>query len=186
MKYTCLLIALSFSVSICKAQENSMFPEKQYLSKFCAKFSLDEKPSIVADSNMIAIWNMQEDVDWHNYFVVERYQPNLFVFTYMNREGSNRTYEHVDACFSKIGNATFLNVGLYDREKNRPGYFFLKVTEQDKGGWHMTLSLVADTTLKDITSREALRERIAKNVDNPNFYKKPVHLHKKLPLMYCK
>jgi hypothetical protein len=129
---------------------------------------------------------MKEDVNEHNYFVMERYNYFDFVFTYMNRGGSNRTYENVGASFSKIGNAYFLNVACYDLETNKPGYFFLKVTDINARGWDITLSLVADTTLKDITSQKALRDRIAKNVNNPAFYKPPVHFHKKLPLMYCK
>lgn len=186
MKYVCLIAALLFSVGVCLAQKEDPFPELSFFSKFCAKFPLDEKPNIRADTNLIAIWKMKEDVDEHNYLVVERYNPHEYVFTYMNRGGSSRTYENFSAYFSKVGNATFLTVLLYDLETKSKGYFFSKVTDLDSGGWDMTLSLVADTTLKDITSGKALRERIEKNVNNPKFFKAPVHLKKKLPLMYCK
>ena len=50
----------------------------------------------------------------------------------------------------------------------------------------MTVALVADTTLKDLPDRAAVRERITKNLNNPDYYKKPVHFSKILPLMYCK
>lgn len=188
MKSICLLAVLSFSFVVCKAQQDLLW-EQTMLNKYCAKFSLDE-PHIPADTDLIAIWKMQEDVDEHNYFVVERYKYDQFVFTYMNRGGSNRTYENGGAFFSKIGNVPsvatdFINVGCYNRETNSMGYFFLKA-EVGNRGWDITLSLVADTTLKDITSREALRERFARNLNNPHFYKQPVHFHKKLPLMYCK
>ncbi len=186
MKYISLIITFLFTVGICEAQQNDPLPELRIFSKFCSKFSLDEKPNVPADTNLIAIWKMKEDVDEHNYFVMERYNYFEFAFTYMNRAGSNRTYENVGAFFSKIGNAVFINVECYDYEAKRPGYFFLKVTDLDSRGWNLTLSLVADSTLKDITSRDALRERLAKNVNNPGFYKEPVHFHKKLPLMYCK
>jgi hypothetical protein len=129
---------------------------------------------------------MKEDPDEHNYFVLERYTTNEFVFTYMNRGGSNRTYENFGMCFSKVGNVDFINIGMYNSERRRREYFFAKVTDLDKRGWDMTLWLVNDTTLKNITSRAALRDHIAKNVNNPAFFAKPVHMHKKLPLMYCK
>lgn len=186
MKYVYLISSLLFSAGFCQAQEEDLLPERTYFRKFCAKFPLEEKPNIMADTNHIAIWKLIEDVDEHNYFVVQRYNMNQYVFTYMNRGGSNRTYENVSAYFSKVGNATFLTVPLYDHETETVGYFFSKVTDLDSRGWNMTLSLVADTTLKDITSRSSLLERIEKNVNNPNFYKAPVHLKKKLPLLYCK
>lgn len=186
MKYVYLIASLLFSTSFCQAQEEDLLPEQTYLKKFCAKFQLEEKPNIIADTNLIAIWKLIEDVDEHNYFVVQRYNNHRYAVTYMNRGGSNRTYENFSAYFSKLGNATFLTIPLYDRETETMGYFFSKVTDLDSRGWNMTLSLVADTTLKDITSRSSLIERIEKNVNNPNFYKAPVHLKKKLPLLYCK
>lgn len=185
MKYLGLII-FSFSVLVCKAQKGDPFPELRLFEKVYSKYSLDEQPRVPADTNMIAIWKMAEDVDAHNYFVLERYSLNEFVCTYMNRGGNNRTYENFGLFFSKVGNANFLNVGYRDNQTNTSGYFFLKVTDQDVRGWNMTLSLVTDTTLRAITSREALRERIAKNIDNPNFYGKPMHFRKKLPLLYCK
>ena len=185
MKYI-ISITLLFCSVLCKAQTKDLFPEREIFGKFCAKFALDEKPIVPADTNLIAIWTMKEDVDIHNYFVLERFSPNEYVYTYMNRGGSNRTYENMSAFFSKIGGADFINVVFHDHETDNIGYFFLKVTDLDKRGWNMTLWLVADSTLNNITSREALRERISKNVNNPDYYKKPVHFHKKLPLMFCK
>jgi hypothetical protein len=185
MKYIYIAVALLVTL-VCNAQENDVFPEMRLFSNIYSKYALDEKPMVPADTNLIAIWKMQEDVDNHNYFVVERSIVNAFVFTYMNREGSNRTYENVTAFFSKIGNTDFINVGFRELHSNSSGYFFLKVTDMDSRGWHMTLSLVGDTTLRDVASREELRARIAKNMDNPAYFQKPVHFIKKLPLMYCK
>jgi hypothetical protein len=187
MKKICLLAVLLLAAGLCKAQRVSdPFPEMRFLSKFCGKYALDEKPAMQADTNLIAIWKMSEDVDSHNYFVLERYNYYEYVSTYMNREGSNRTYENFGLFFSKVGNADFINVALYDHDTKTLGYFFLKVTDLDKRGWNMTLWLVADTTLKELPGREAVRERLAKNVDNPNYYKAPAHFRKILPLMYCK
>lgn len=186
MKFCCLMFIFSLSVIVCHAQMDGRFPEYNALRAYCANYALDPKPSLSANTNLIAIWKMQEDVDKHNYFVVERSDINKFVFTYMNREGSNRTYENVTAFFSKIGSADFVNVALFDYDAHRSTYFFLKVTDLDPNGWTMTLSLVADTTLKDLTSRQAVRDRIMKNMNKPGYFAKPVHFEKKLPLMYCK
>ena len=184
MKQVNLIVLLLLSTIAGNAQPGASFPEKRIFNNACARFAIDEKPNIPADSNLIAIWKMKEDVDEHNYFVMERYDRYNFLFTYMNKGGSNRTYEHVRVFFSNIGNTEFLNLQYEDRDKI--GYCFLKVTDHDSRGWDMTLSLVTDTTLKNITSREALRERLTKNINNPGYYAKPVHFHKKLPLMYCK
>ncbi len=186
MKFIFFFFVVSFATLVGNAQSKDPFPEVRYFGKFTAKFPLDEKPSVIADTDLIAIWKMKEGVDPHDYFVVERYQINEFVFTYMNRGGSNRTYENVSAFFSKIGNVDFLTVCLYDQETNTPGFFFLKVIDRDNRGWHMSLSLVADTTLKELTSSNAVRARIEKNITNPKYFMKPVHFDKKLPLMYCK
>ena len=186
MKATLLAAICYLTAFACDAQTDDPFPELRLFNNYCAPFALDETPGIPADTNLIAIWQMKEDNDPHNYFVMERYKPNLFVFTYMNRGGSNRTYENVSCFFSKIENTYFLNVWNSDRETGRPQLFFLKVTDLDSRGWDMTLSLVTDPTLKDITSREALRDRLKKNLNNAEYFSKPVHLHKKLPLMFCK
>lgn len=185
MKYACFIIGLLMAAISCQAQQNDPLFELHYCKKFCAPFALDEKPNVRADTNLIAIWKMQEDKDSHNYFVLERHNFYEFVFTYMNRGGANRTYENYGAFFSKIGGAYFLNVLLFDHETSSMKYFFLKVTDLDSRGWDMTLWLVADTTLNNIASRDKLRERLTKNVNNRAYYAPPVHFHKVLPLMYC-
>ena len=177
-------------ITVCKAQKGKNAQEDDRdvatISKVYAKYALDEKPAIAADTDLIGIWKMKEDEDSHNYFVIEREEPNTYVFTYMNHEGANRTFENFDAFFSKIGNTEFVNAHYQDWRTGVTGHFFLKVIERSENGFHLTLALVADTTLKDLPNAAAVRARIAKNLDNPDYYKKPVHFHKILPLMYCK
>jgi hypothetical protein len=184
------IIAISDAATVCKAQDEKYVKENERdlstITKVYAKYALDTKPTIAADTDLIGIWKMNEDEDSHNYFVLERYDNNTYVFTYMNHEGSNRTWENDGAFISKIGNTEFINAGYYNWETQTKGYFFLKVIERDSRGFNMTLALVADTTLKDISDQSAVRERVAKNLNNNDYYKKPVHFHKILPLMYCK
>ena len=158
--------------------------------KSYSKYPIDEHASVSVDTNLIGIWKMKEDTDVHNYFVIERYNDYEYAVTYMNRGGSNRTYENFPAYFSNIGKIKFFNVRYdnyhRDRKISDEGYFFLKILDIDKRGFNMTLALVNDTTLKFISNSKEVRERITKNLDNPSFYDKPVHFHKILPLMYCR
>lgn len=186
MRRIYLLFVLLFSGTYCVAQAENPFKEYEYFQQYTGLFALDEHPSVLADTNLIAIWKVEEEEDKHNYFVVERGSINEYVFTYMNRGGTNRTYENFTAFMSKIGNVLFLNVGLYNYDTRKPEFFYLKVTDIDNSGWRATLSLVTDTTLKKLTSREAVRERIAQNLNNPKFYRQSVHFDKILPLLYCK
>jgi len=181
-----LVILVAMTVIGWKAGHYNEDNDLREISKVYAKYALDEHPAIAADTDLIAIWKMDQDTDPHNYFVFERYDYYNYVFTYMNREGSNRTYENMGAFFSNIGGTRFLNVRYRNWETNTAGYFFLKVVNADKRGWDMDLALVADTTLKDITNAKEVRERIEKNISNPTYFKKPVHFQKILPLMYCK
>ena len=177
-------------ITVCNAQKEKNAQENDRdvatISKVYAKYALDEKPAIAADTDLIGIWKMKEDEDSHNYFVIERYEPNKYAFTYMNHEGANRTFENDGAFFSKIDNTEFINVHYSNWWNEDRGYFFLKVIERNPSGFEMTVALVADTTLKDLPDRAAVRARIIKNLNNPDYYKKPVHFHKILPLMYCK
>jgi hypothetical protein len=181
---------LSMALLLCSFVSNAQTDEMDYdlhiIKNVYAKYAIDEHPTIPADTDLVGIWKMKEDIDRHNYFVLERYEYADYAFTYMNREGSNRTFENVPTFFSKIGNTEFLNVRYHDWKGYTSGYFFLKITDRDSRGWDMTLQLIADTTLKNIPDREGVRERLAKNINNPKFFKKPVHFHKILPLMYCK
>ena len=181
-----LVLLLEATLLAWKASDRYQDNDLREISKVYAKYALDEHPAIMADTNFIAIWKMNEDTDPHNYFVLERFDYYNYVFTYMNREGSNRTYENMGAFFSNIGDTRFINVRYFNWETNTGGYFFLKVVHADSRGWDMDLALVADTTLKNITSAKEVRERIEKNVNNPSYFKKPVHFRKILPLMYCK
>ncbi len=187
MKHLFVTVILVTYALFCQAQQpKSLLWEMDYLSGFTAPYALDERPGIPADTNLIAIWKMKEDADEHNYLVVERYTTNEFVFTYMNRGGSNRTYENFRMFFSKVDNVHFINVGIYNSEKSRREYFFAKVTDLDARGWSMTLWLVTDPAIRNMTSSKALRYFLAKNANNAAIYAKPVHMQKKLPLMYCK
>ena len=180
------IVLLCATFFIGRGQDNEFGSELHTVKQMYAKYGLDDHPSVAVDTDLIGIWKMAEDTDPHNYFVIEKYNDNRYAFTYMTRGGSNRTYENDGAFFSDINGTRFINVGYYDWDSHSGEYFFLKVIEIKNRGFDMTLELVADTTLKDISDPKEVRERIAKNLNNRDYYKKPVHFHKILPLMYCK
>ncbi|OJW79521.1 MAG: hypothetical protein BGO69_12375 [Bacteroidetes bacterium 46-16] len=186
--FTALLMGSTTTVCIAQKSKEAREDERDVatISKVYAKYALDAQPSITADTDLIGIWKMKEDEDSHNYFVLERENQNGYVFTYMNHEGANRTFENDPAFFSKIGNTEFINVGYSNWWNEDHGFFFLKVIERTPNGFEMTLALVADTTLKDLPDRAAVRARIKEHLNDPHYFKKPVHFRKILPLMYCK
>jgi hypothetical protein len=186
---TALLICNTITVG--KAQDKKWEDENKRdlatLSKVYAKYALDAKANIAIYPDLIGIWKMKEDEDSHNYFVIEHDENNHYIFTYMNHEGANRTFENDGAFFSKIGNTEFINVHYSNWWNDERGYFFLKVIERSPNGFEMTVALVADTTLKDLPDEAAVRARIKKHLNDLHYFKKPVHFRKILPLMYyCK
>lgn len=183
MKNIYVAAGLLFTTAICNAQQGSMFPELGYFRPYYGTHAIDEN-QVVADTNLIGIWKLAEDSDPHNYFVLQRFDHNSFVFTYMNRGGSNRTYENVSMHLSKIGNTNFINVRYNDIESDNAGYFYLKVSELTN--WTMTISLVTNEDLKKLGSGNAIRNAISQNNNNAKYFGKPMHLRKILPLMYCK
>jgi hypothetical protein len=187
--FVCLSVA-----RFCMAQEEDLptpiLPEVEMFQKFYGRYGIDAHPLEIADTDLIGIWKAKEDSDRHNYFVVQRCAPTAFVFTYMNRGGSNRTYENVSLYFSKIDGVDFLNVYYLDTHladgPRATGWFFLKVIDKDPEKWDMTVALVTDTTLIQLPDSKSIRERIAKNMHNPAYFGKPVHFDKILPLYFCK
>lgn len=159
--------------------------------KSYSRFPLEPRGSVRVDTNLIGIWKMQEDTDVHNFFVIERYNDYTYAASYMNEGGDNRIYENWRVFMSEVNGVKFLNVPYdnFDWEKGESrekGWFFMKVTDIDKGGFNITLSPVTDSTLSRLTSSKEVHDRIATNLNNPAYFGKPVHFRKRLPLMYCK
>lgn len=183
MKNFFLAATWLLSATFCQAQQTSMFPELRYFRPYYGTHAID-KNQVAADTNLIGIWKLQEDTDPHNYFVLQRFDHHSFVFTYMNRGGSNRTYENVSMHLSKIGNTNYINISFFDIENDKTGYCYLKVS--DLTNWSMTLSLVTDEDLKKLGSSAAISDAISRNSNNAKYFGKPMHFRKILPLMYCK
>ncbi len=153
--------------------------------KNVAPYAIDEKPKIAVNKDLVGIWKMKEDTDVHNFFVIERKSDNSYALTYMNKGSSNRRFENCNGFFSKVETSLFLNVGYFETQHMFEGFFFLKVEYLDPKGWDMTLRMVNDTTMRTLPNSKSVRDLMAKNINNPSFFYKPLHFHKILPLMYC-
>lgn len=141
------------------------------------KYSIDEKPIVRIDDHMQGIWKMAEDTNYNNYLIIEKDGDFEYSITYMNRGGDNRGLEHGAFYFSEIGKAKFLVIGNWD-ENNR-GYLFYKIDSVARGSWDVVLRLATDPALKEVKSREELRTLLTRNLNNPSFFGKELHFHKK-------
>lgn len=156
-----------------------------------AKYPMMQMTGIKTDPKLIGIWRLQEDTDKHNFFVIEPVDDYHYALTYMNKGGINRVFENYGAYISDINgtkffNVTYRNIDWDAMTTTEEGYIFFKVVDTDELGWQMTLVLVTDTSMKACKNSIEVRDRIARNINNPDFYDQPVHLYKVLPLMYCK
>ena len=142
--------------------------------------SIDEHPIVKIDDNLVGIWKLKEDTNFHDYFVVEKGDTNTYAVTYMQR-GDNRLYEHYSVFFSEINKTKFLNVKYW--EPPIEGFLFLKVLAIDYNGFEIKAVALADTMLKHLTKPEEVRKRIESNINNPAFYKDTLHFRKKLPFL---
>ena len=145
--------------------------------KNACKYSIDEKPVVRIDDHMQGIWKMIEDTDMHNYFIIEKDGDFEYAITYMNRSGDNRGLEHFGFFFSEINGVKFIDIPNWDED--HAGYLFLKINYISQGSWDMSASLVADPSIANVKSKEELRALLAKNLNNPSFYGKELHFHKK-------
>ena len=138
---------------------------------------IDKEPLLKINEDLVGIWKMREDTNYHDYFVVEKRHGYAYSVTYMNRGGDNRTYEHFNAYLSEVGKMQFLNVQY-------PGdvYVLLKILSIGRNGFEMTAVAVSNVSLDKVSKPEEVRKIIEANINNPSFYKDTLHFRKKLPL----
>ena len=113
---------------------------------------------------------------------------NLKYFvTLFTAHGKNPHYQQWDAFLSEVNNERFLNIdytyapyidGKYDRANETNGYFFVRLMKINTNYDSLTISVIADTTLKTLTSSKEVQKIIRKNLINPTFYKDTLHCYK--------
>ncbi len=114
-------------------------------------------------------------------------QDHEYAITRMDGNGRGAHYQQWGSFLSKVGDATFFNImynhtpdehGEYISEKKEEGYFFLRLIRVNKAGDTMITAVVADTAMRSMKSSKAVRNRIAKNLNNPAFYSDTLHFYK--------
>ncbi len=107
--------------------------------------------------------------------------------TYFNRHGKNPLYQQWINYFSEINGKRFLNFeyryvpsfyGGPADAKSVEGYFFVRIISMNATYDTLTTAIVADSTLKYLKNSGEIRNRIARNVDNPAFYSDTVHFYR--------
>jgi hypothetical protein len=149
--------------------------------KSVSKYPIDEVSLNNLDDRIIGKWKFEEDTNKNNFYEViprkEPYKTDRYHVKFWDRGGKNPTYE-ANIHFSKIGNVTFINVPYWEGNFTHKGYFFLRILETNADFTRMTTTTVYDTTLWELTSQAAVRERITRNLNNPSYYYDTVHFYK--------
>ena len=168
-------------------------------------YPIDEQPLIKLDTRFLGKWKIIEDTDKANYLSIREmpgieYQTaaelklkpyNLYV-TYWNRHGVNPVYGDFTWYISKIGNKRFINIhgtnipadeSFEALEKGvglnkKWGFYFADIVNINQRADSIILAIVGDSTLKDLTNSQQVRERIQSNMNNRNFYSHVLHLYR--------
>lgn len=147
--------------------------------KYTSTYPIDDAKENCMNDAIIGKWKLKEDTNKNNFYEVYRsvFSPNnSYHIRFFDRGGRNPHYE-ADVHFSCLESAQFLNVTYweYDLDKNR-GYFFLRILNvNDKDA---TVAMVTDNSLRELSNKEAVRQRITKNLSNPQYFKDTFHFYK--------
>jgi hypothetical protein len=165
-----------------------------------SKYSIDTQPLIKFDARLLGKWKAVEDTDKANYISIRLAIPSIITnketakhkdqvgyITYWNRHGKNQSYADWGSFLSKIGNSTFLNIDGTNTSadsifivgvRQKEGHYFAKIVHTSKNYDSVTIALVGDPTLRDLKSSKEVRERVTKNVNNPQFYSHTFHFYR--------
>ena len=149
---------------------------------FVSKYPIDEQPSVKLDERYTGIWKIREDKDSNNYVVITNADDYRLKMTYMDKGGTNRSYENYAGYLSLVKGERFINVHF--RADSVEGYFLMRIL--DFSGWKLTAAMVADSSLGDMNNAGEVRALVTRNIHNKHFYDDTFHYYKLLPLSFCK
>ena len=146
--------------------------------KNVCRFPIDNASRIKNDG-IIGTWKWKEDTNKANFFEVSRcapYSSPAYHVKFWDRGGTNPTFE-ANVHFSKVGDATFINVPYWEGLSSQfRGYFFLKIINANKGFTDITAAVVNDDQLGRM-DQAGLKQRIAARVNDPTFYSDTIHIY---------
>ncbi len=145
-----------------------------------AHFPISDATADNADDRIIGKWKVMEDSDKNNYYEIYAAHPNFkyqYHYRVWDHGGTNPTFEG-NCYFSKVGVTQFLNVPHYDEEHQKNCFLFIRILDADEGFDKLTVTSVCDTNMRALTSKEAVKAHIAKNLKNRSFYDDTVHFYR--------
>ena len=144
-----------------------------------ARFPIDEPSADNLHDGLVGKWKFEEDTNRNNFYEVIRKKPyalDRYHLRFWDHGGTHPTYE-ANLHFSKVGNALFINMPYFEENFTRKGFFFLKVLDTNSGFTKITAAIVGDNTLWE-QSEAGVKQRIAKNMNNPSYFSDTIHLYK--------
>lgn len=107
--------------------------------------------------------------------------------TRMGMHGKTPHYKQWSVFVSKVNNTIFLNIpyryvpskdGHYLSGQTKQGFFFVRLVKITAAYDTITTAIISDTTLMHLTNSKEVRNRVAKNINNPAFYSDTLHFYK--------
>ena len=147
-----------------------------------SKYPIDA-PGSASDSRFSGIWKFREDTNSKNFYEVAYSTYNhQYHVKFWDRGGTNPTYE-ANVYFTKIGDATFINMPYYNPANSVTGkdynyFFFLKILYVNKDFSEMTTATIHDSTLIKLESSAEVKAHISRHLEDPRFYYDTAHLYK--------
>ena len=165
-----------------------------------SNYPIDDKPAIKTDTTLLGIWKAVEDTDKSNYVIVRNYYDTHFIqddkehqldkwdlntteyhkkkdyfyyVSYINKHGHNVRYGNFDAYFSSIAGKKFWN--FYSYGNNCLIIIFI---DRNNAGDSITIAAVSNKALSKAGSAADVRQMIANNINNPDWYADTLHLYK--------
>ena len=137
-----------------------------------SNYPIDANPALKVDSRLIGTWKAR-DIRGNSPVIDPPYvltKDNDFQYrvTIKEKDRGVDKEESTTAFLSKIDNALFMNVVVKD---DSGGYFFFRILNIDAKNGKVTVASIADTSMVHLSSPAQVRARIAKNLNNPLFYK---------------
>lgn len=140
-----------------------------------SKYPIDDAPVIKTDARLIGKWKEKEKKGQSDLYTLTKKSDTRYLVTVKEHDDNKRTLKY-DAFLSDVNNVQFLNVLYKDDSVN--GYLFLRILNINAAGNTVIAAAVSDSTMKDLRSSAAVRERIKENLNNPVFYSDTVHFIK--------
>jgi hypothetical protein len=141
-----------------------------------SKYPIDEKPIVKTDTRLVGKWAEKKEKGRNSIYTMAKKDETSY--NILIKDSKSKISEQYDAFLSDVNAATFLNVACKNDRDSLQGYSLIRILNINAAGNMLTAASVADSTMKDITSSAAVRERIRAHLNDPKFYRDTVLFYK--------